>query len=137
MASTETGLCNLLSYLSYCQDRAGDENNKALIYPMFLQKFTESLPQPFREKFQSQCLLTDDELNFGILLTFVTRSLRAIERNPKVWKTEKSQNKNITNMRARSNTMSAPHVSFNSDTILEKSNKYTDVTTNTQHNATT
>ena len=100
----------LLGNLSYCQDRAGDNNKMALNYPTFLNQFAGCLPTLFQEQYDTRALVQDELQIFDDLMNLVRRSLWAIERDPNKWKTAKTTTKISTSTSNRTSTTTPPCV---------------------------
>ena len=113
--SSSQGLRSLRKDLIFCLGRVETNNSATLDNPALVNNFVRRLPNNFRKQYIQRALDSDITRNFNDLMTYITRCLRAVERDPDDWVEHVDAPKKIVNnpARGRSNKTDVQRTSNN------------------------
>ena len=83
--SNSKGLRSLHKDLIFCLGRIESNNAATLDNPALVNNFVKRLPHNFRTQYIQRALDHDNLRTFSDLMTYLPRSLRAVERDPEDW----------------------------------------------------
>ena len=83
--SSSLGLRSLHKDLIFCLGRVETSDAATLDNLALVNNFVKRLPHNFRKQYIQRALDSDITRNFNDLLTYLTRCLRAVERDPDDW----------------------------------------------------